>query len=703
MKCADDPMYFVEKYVKIINVDYGLVPLKMRPFQRKIVKAMADNRFVICKIPRQSGKCVTKETIIHVRNKKTGTIEEISIGEFYERIEQNSPVSYTLRDFKKFLQEYEVNNWEVLTPNGWKHFCGIGKTVQFSVYSLKTDTTTLRCADNHIVFRESEPNFFEDVTVKSLRPGDRILGQKSIHTVQSVIKEENSEHMYDLLDVTSGNCYYTNEILSHNSTTVVSFLLHYILFNKNVSVALLANKLETAQELMDRLKTSYENLPKWLQQGIIEWNKRSISLENGSKVKAGATSATAIRGQSFNVIVLDEFAHIAPGVADEFFSSAFPTITSGETTKLVIVSTPNGMNMFYRLWKDAIEKKNDFVPVETHWSEIPGRNEEFKKKTIAVFGERRWAQEYDCSFLGSDNTLISPSKLECLSWSNPIYQHKMGLDVYEEPVKNKTYTICVDTSRGEGLDYHAAVVFDVTSVPYRVVAVFRNNIMSYQILPNLLQQLGKQYNDAHVLIELNDLGQPVAEMLHMDLEYENIVFVSSDARLGQKATFSRNGKALPGVKTSKTTKSRGCAALKDLIEMDKLLVEDFAIIDELSTYVSHGSGYEATEGHNDDLVSCLVTFGWFTTQPFFDEITSSNIKKKLFQDRIRLMEESLLPFGMYNDGIIQQNSDDVDIFAETPPQLFLEEPPFSTNINIPKIQNKEIRDTTNWKNDFNFQ
>lgn len=702
MKCAEDPMYFVEKYVRIINVDSGLTPLKLRPFQKKIVKGMIDNRFVICKIPRQSGKCVTEETEIYVKNKKRNEPELIQIGQFYERISNSGSPECIIRDPAKFEKEYEIDDWEVLTPGGWKHFCGIGKTKKFRVHVLETDTKTLRCADKHVVFREGDdPNFFEDVFVENLKPGDKLLGQKSIHTVRQVIVTDEYEHMYDLLDVNSGNCYYTNEILSHNSTTVVSFLLHYILFNKNVSVALLANKLETAQELMDRLKLSYENLPKWLQQGIVEWNKRSIVLENGSKVKAGATSATAIRGQSFNCIVLDEFAHISSGVADEFFSSAFPTITSGKSTKLVIVSTPNGMNMFYRLWEDAVNKKNDFVPIEAHWSEVPNRDEKFKTDTIAVFGERRWAQEFDCAFLGSDNTLISPSKLSCMSWCAPIYQDvKLGLDIYEEPIKNKTYVLCVDTSRGEGLDYHAATIIDVTCLPYRVVAKLRNNHMSYQLLPDLLNQLGKQYNEAHILVELNDLGQSVADSLHMDHEYENLIFVAQDSK-GQKATFSSSGKTLPGVKTSKTTKSRGCSTLKDLIEMDKLLVTDFDIITEFSTYVSQGAGYEATEGNYDDTVSTLVSFAWLTTQPYFQEVTSTDIKKKIFAEKARIMTESLLPFGMYNDGIVQTDYDDEDIFAERKHESIIMDD-YAIPINIPKTERADIRDTSNWKQEFNF-
>ena len=166
------------------------------------------------------------------------------------------------------------------------------------------------------------------------------------------------------------------------STTVVSYLLHYAVFNDSVNIGILANKAATARELLSRLQTAYENLPKWMQQGIISWNKGSLELENGSKILAASTSASAVRGMSFNILFLDEFAFVPNHVADSFFASVYPTITSGKNTKVIIVSTPHGMNHFYRMWHDAEKSKNEYVPTDVHWSEVPGRDESGKNKLL---------------------------------------------------------------------------------------------------------------------------------------------------------------------------------------------------------------------------------------------------------------------------------------------------------------------------------
>lgn len=183
---------------------------------------------------------------------------------------------------------------------------------------------------------------------------------------------------------------------SGKSTTVVSYLLHFILFNPDVSVAILANKQATAKDLLGRLKLAYEHLPKWLQQGIVEWNKGNITLENNSKVLASSTSTSAVRGGSFNMIFLDEFAYVPENVADDFFSSVYPTISSGKETKVLIISTPKGLNMFYKLWRDAEEGNNSYVPIEVHWSEVPGRDDKWKKETIANTSQSQFRAEFDC-------------------------------------------------------------------------------------------------------------------------------------------------------------------------------------------------------------------------------------------------------------------------------------------------------------------
>ena len=258
------------------------------------------------------------------------------------------------------------------------------------------------------------------------------------------------------------------------STTCVSYLLHYAIFNDSVNIGILANKATTARELLARLATAYENLPKWMQQGILVWNKGNIELENGSKILAASTSASAVRGMSFNILFLDEFAFVPNHVADSFFASVYPTITSGKNTKVIIVSTPHGMNHFYRMWHDAEKGKNEYVPTDVHWSEVPGRDEEWKETTIANTSEQQFKVEFECEFLGSVDTLISPSKLRTMVYDNPL-QRSAGLDVYEPPKEKHDYVMTVDVARGVGEDYSAFVVVDITEFPHRVVAKYRNN------------------------------------------------------------------------------------------------------------------------------------------------------------------------------------------------------------------------------------
>jgi len=289
------------------------------------------------------------------------------------------------------------------------------------------------------------------------------------------------------------------------STTVVSYLMHYAIFNDNVKIAILANKAETSRELLSRLQLSYENLPKWMQHGIVSWNKGSLELENGSKIIAASTSSSAVRGNSFNIIFLDEFAFIPNNIAEQFFSSVYPTISSGKSTKVIIISTPNGMNMFYKLWHDAERHKNSYIPLEVHWSSVPGRDAKWKEETIANTSQRQFTQEFECEFLGSVDTLINPAKLRALVYEDPIKQNGK-LDVYEDPIPDHQYVMTVDVSRGTNQDYSAFTVIDTTTIPYRLVAKFKDNDIKPIILPNIIHQVAKAYNRCYILIEVNDIG-----------------------------------------------------------------------------------------------------------------------------------------------------------------------------------------------------
>lgn len=470
--------------------------------------------------------------------------------------------------------------------------------------------------------------------------------------------------MYDFQEEMVELCHKNRFVISKmprqsgKSTTVTSYLLHYILFNQSMSVALLANKLTTARELLGRLKLAYEFLPLWLQQGVLEWNKGSIVLENGSKVLASSTSSSAIRGGSFNCILLDEFAYVPQNVAEEFFSSVYPTITSGKTTKVIITSTPNGLNMFYKIWMNANkqpneEGKNEYCPMEVHWSDVPGRDEKWKKQTIANTSEEQFNTEFNCEFLGSLHTLVAPTSIKSLVYRTPLFHNSEGLRVYQKPTEGHRYVLVVDTARGQGKDYHAFTVMDVTTFPYSVVVTFKNNQLAPMLYPNAIYPVARQYNQAYVLVEINDLGQQVADILHKDLEYNNLVYVQMMGRKGQVVNggFGKVGQSQMGVKTSVAVKRIGCSILKNLIEDSKLLIEDYSIIDELCSFVAKGDSFEAEEGHHDDLVMTLVLFSWLTTHDYFKSITGSDIRKDLYESKIKLLEEEMTPFGFIETGL----------------------------------------------------
>ena len=491
MKCKDNPVYFAKKYIKIVSLDEGLVPFNLYPFQEKLVNNFHENRFNICKMPRQTGK----------------------------------------------------------------------------------------------------------------------------------------------------------------STTVVSYLLHYAVFNDNVNIGILANKAKIAMDLLGRLQTAYENLPKWMQQGIIAWNKGSLELENGSKILAASTSASAVRGMSFNILFLDEFAFVPNHVAEDFFASVYPTISSGTQTKVIIVSTPRGMNHFYRMWHDSERGKNEYVPTDVHWSEVPGRDEYWKQQTIANTSEQQFKVEFECEFLGSVNTLINPAKLRNLVYENPITKNA-GLDIYENAIPDHNYMITVDVARGLGNDYSAFIVFDITNFPYKVVAKYRNNEIKPMLFPNIIHNVAKGYNNSFLLVEVNDIGDQVASIIQYDLEYENLLMASMRGRAGQVVGQGFSGKKTQlGVRTTSAVKKLGCSNLKAMMEDDKLLTCDYDIISELTTFAQKHNSFEAEEGCNDDLAMCLVIFAWLVAQDYFKEMTDNDIRKRMYEEQKNQIEQDMAPFGFINDGL----------------------------------------------------
>ncbi len=508
MKCALDPEYFIERYIKIVNIDRGLINFDLYDYQKDIVKLSVDERFVICKMPRQCGK----------------------------------------------------------------------------------------------------------------------------------------------------------------TTTVVGIMLWYILFHENYSVAILAHKLAQAREILSRIQLAYEHLPKWLQQGIIEWNKGNLELENGSKILASATSSSAIRGGSFNLIYLDEFAFVENNMQEDFFASVYPTISSGQTSKILITSTPNGLNMFYKLWTDSEEGKNSYKRIDVHWSQVPGRDEKWKAETIRNTSEEQFRVEFECEFIGSSNTLVSASKLRLLRSIPPIVGNHDAC-IFEHPQPGHQYFTVVDTARGVQGDYSAFIVFDVSELPYRVVATYKNNMIAPLVYPNIIYQFARHYNNAYVLVETNDIGEQIASIMLHDLEYDNLMQTVHNGRSGQIISPGFGQQARLGVRTTKQVKRIGCLTLKTQIESDKLLINDERVLYELFRFVNIGESYEAEEGH-DDLVMCCVLFAWAMSQNYVRELTSVDLRQRLEQENEQAIEADLLPFGIIQHGepiniplIAARKNDDSWIFA----------------------------------------
>lgn len=433
------------------------------------------------------------------------------------------------------------------------------------------------------------------------------------------------------------------------TTTAVCVILHYVLFNDHKTVALLANKGDAAREILDRIKIAYEALPKWLQQGVVEWNKGSVEFENGCKIIASATSSSAIRGKSISLLYIDETAFVENW--DEFFASVFPTISSGKTTKILFTSTPNGLNHFYKTCEGAREGTNGYEYVQVLWKDVPGRDEAWKHETLSSmdFDYEKFAQEFECEFLGSSGTLIEGNKLKQLVYKQPITENS-GLCMYHLPVEKHSYVCIVDVSRGKGLDYSAFHIIDVTKMPYKQVCSFRDNMITPIEYAEMIHRTVKHYNESAVLIEVNDIGEQVSDLLHYDFEYENLLYTESAGRSGKRISSGFGSNVDKGVRTTKTVKSVGCSILKLLIEQDQLILYDFATIRELSTFSRKGVSYEAESGCHDDLVMGLVLFAWLSDQQFFKEMTDINTLKALRRKNEEEIMNELIPFGIIDDG-----------------------------------------------------
>ena len=401
--------------------------------------------------------------------------------------------------------------------------------------------------------------------------------------------------------------------------------------------------------MIDKFKIAYKDIPLWMQQGVGSWNKGNIELDNGSKVVCSTTTVNAIRGMTYNLVLLDEFAHVLDSIANDFYKSAYPTISSGKTSKLIIISTPKGMNLFFKIWNDAQLGRNNFIATEIHWSDTPGRDLKWKEETLKNTSLEDFRSEFECEFIGSSNTLIAGSKLAALTYKEPIEVND-DLTIYEKPTKDHQYMITVDTAEGIEKDYSAFIIIDTTKIPYNVVGRYKSNKTKPIIFPHLIEPIAKSYNQAYVLCETNSIGAQVASCLFFDLEYENLLLCSKKGRATQVLGQGFSGNVEFGVKTTKKTKLEGCTNLKALVEENKILINDYDIISELTNFVKKGQSWQAAVGHNDDLAMCLVIFGWACMTDYFRDIHDETIRSRIYEEQKEVLEQSLIPFGFLSDG-----------------------------------------------------
>ena len=632
-RCEQDPLYFASRYIQIVTLDHGLQPFSLYKFQEKMLRTFHDNRFIICKLPRQplalDTPVPTPKGWSTVGKLKSGDKVFNSAGQVTRIVAKSE--TYTDADCYKISFDCG-ENIVAESDHLWELFVNGEKIILPTnlLYEQRDKQYTLKRATLKGKNKRFPLDWDKEITIISIEKVDSVP--------VACIEVEDSSHMFlcGRNFIPQKNC--------GKSTTVVSYLIHCLIFNEKFSIAILANKASTAKDLLARLSVSYENLPRWIQAGVKSWNKTSVELENGSKVMAASTSASAVRGGSYNIIFLDEFAFVPNQIASNFMNSVYPTITSGDNSKVVIVSTPNGKNLYYKMWDDAINGRNEYIPIEINWYDVPGRDEEWKKSVIANTSEKSFLQEFCCDFLGSSNTLISGSKLGELVFNKSI-SSRNSLDIYEDPIKDHVYVITVDVARGVNKDYSAFSVIDITEMPYKQVAKYRDNEIKPLMFPYVIKDVAENYNNAFILCEVNDVGDQVATGLHDELEYDNMLMCSVSSRKGQVVGQNFSEKAAWGVKMQKNVKKIGCLNLKALIEEDKLIINDLDTIDELSTFIAKGASWEADDGKNDDLAMTLVIFAWLCTNQYFKDLQDQDLRKKLFEEKMAREEDDILPFG----------------------------------------------------------
>lgn len=756
IKCKQSPMYFIEKYVKIVSLDQGLIEFKLRPYQEKIIKTFHENRHVVLLMGRQSGKALSLDTPILTKGgfKLMGEIEvgdtiygrdgkETKVTFITETMVNHDCYKVTFDNGEEIIADAEhlwnikTSSWNIektITTQEIFDYCkrtndvcvytdisealefekkelaleprllGLGVGNEYSKNSIPKDYIFTSKEDRYELimgfmlnngyfgedgvweYNNKNKSFIDDFRfiLSSLgiknRLDSKIIEGEEFYTVSfsTVNNQEDNKRLYitkiEKTESVPVRCLTVDNeehlflcgkslIPTHNSTITVGYALYRILFHQHENVFILAQSGDMAKELLSKVKLAYENLPFFMQQGVSKWNEFSIWLENGSKITARTTSKNAVRGRSASCIICDEFAFIEPHIAEEFFASTWPTISSGTKSKFFIISTPNGYNHFYNIWKNAELGVSTFVPIKVHWSEVPGRDEAWKQREINTTSRALFEREFECSFdTVSDDSLIKSSKItELMGKIKQPLKEDAHFNVYEPPKEKHKYIITVDTAKGVKKDYSAFAVIKITNGTYDLVAVYRNNEISPLVYPDIIKKVGLNYNNADILIENNEYGHQIAFALIYELEYDNVIWTNISQNK-QKINYGSDGSSgsVPGVRTSHAVKKIGCTNLKALIENDKLNIYDFQALNELAKFVRHGDSFQAEEGSHDDIVMCLVLFAWLSTQDYF-----KNLEQNVGEDIRSIYEDdittNLLSFGFINDGFSDYNfPDDVD-------------------------------------------
>ena len=438
---------------------------------------------------------------------------------------------------------------------------------------------------------------------------------------------------------------------SGKSISCCAYLLWYALFQSEQTIAILANKGLNARGMLERVALMLENLPFFLQPGCKALNKGNIDFSNNSRIVARATSGSSIRSMSVNLLYLDEFAFVDK--ADVFYTSTYPVITSGTSTKVIITSTANGIgNTYHKIWEGAVQGTNQYVPFRVDWWDVPGRDEEWKNQTIDNTSQLQFDQEFGNTFFGTGDTLINAETLMSFRSKEPLRILEGGqMLIYSEPCARHEYIMTVDVSKGRGQDYSTFNLIDISTQPFKQVAVYRNNTISPILFPNIIYKYAKLYNNAYVVIENNDQGSLTCYGLYHEIEYENV-----------HLTSATKSDAI-GIYMDRKVKRIGCSSIKDILEERKLEVYDQETIIEISTFVAKGQSYEASDGNHDDLMMNLVMFGYFANTQFFADMTDINIKQMLFDQRIQDIADDLPPFGFIdnNEDLIDQYENEKQI------------------------------------------